>query len=90
MFDLLKKVFSKDTSPQAAAAPQTVYEEMLAWGLTRQLKDAKRSTSKGFAMTGYLGNKPWKLECSASTRDYIIGDELRGRAEIRINDDAGS
>ena len=71
MFDLLKKVFSKDTSPQAAAAPQTVYEEMLAWGLTRQLKDARRSTSMGFAMTGYLGNKPWKLECSEIGRAHV-------------------
>jgi hypothetical protein len=87
MFDRLKKTFIKDTLPQAVAAPQTAYEEMLAWGLGRKLKDLQPGSTKGFAMTGYLGNKPWKLECSSSTRDYIAGDELRARAEIRVSDD---
>lgn len=37
---------------------------------------------------GAVGNKPWKIERGPSSRDYIRGEELRGRAELKINDDA--
>ena len=41
---------------------------------------------QGFKLEGKIGNKPWKLECSKSTRDYILGDELRAKAELNLND----
>ena len=97
MFDRLKKAFSKGTPPPVSILPSTspdmaleLLSEVARWGAERGLKTAAAPTKdgKGFALTGYFGNKSWKLECSRSSRDYIRGDELRARADLKINDDA--
>jgi hypothetical protein len=41
---------------------------------------------EGFALTGKVAGKPWKLERGKSSRDYIHGEELRARAELNLND----
>jgi hypothetical protein len=88
MFDRLKKALSKDAPPPALSSTPSVHDEMVAWGLAQGLKDAPPKDGKGFAMTGTTSNKPWILECSRSSRDYIRGDELRAKADLKVNDDA--
>ena len=97
MFDWLKKAFSKGTQPPAltsSSPPEAAAIEALdpiaKWAAERGLKPAKghSKATSGFSLTGYLGHKSWTLECSQSSRDYIRGDELRARADLKINDDA--
>jgi hypothetical protein len=42
---------------------------------------------KGFALKGTISGKPWKMERGRASRDYIRGEELRARAELKLNDD---
>ena len=97
MFDRLKKAFSKGTPPPVSILPlpssgaaQQALDQITTWGAGRGLKPVSPAPKdgRGFALTGYFGNKSRKLECSRSSRDYIRGDELRARADLKINDDA--
>ena len=97
MFDWLKKAFSKGTQPPALtslsppeAAAIEALDPIAKWAAERGLKPAKghSKATNGFSLTGYLGHKSWTLECSQSARDYIRGNELRARADLKINDDA--
>lgn len=38
-----------------------------------------------FCVSGELGGQPWRVERASASRDYLVGEELRGRAEIGIN-----
>lgn len=38
-------------------------------------------------MTGRLVGKPWKLERGRPSRNFIVGEELRARAELGISDE---
>ena len=38
-----------------------------------------------FRVSGELGGHPWKAERAPASRDYLVGGELRGRAEIGIS-----
>lgn len=94
MFDRLKKALGKGTHEAthavqgAGSQSRSAHQDMLDWGLALGLKDAQPKDEKTFAMTGLLAGKPWKIECSRSTRDYIVGTELRARAELKVNEDA--
>jgi hypothetical protein len=88
MFDRLKKSLSKDAPPPVLTGTPRVHDEMVAWGLAQGLNDAAPKDGKGFAMTGTTSSRPWTLECGRSSRDYIRGDELRAKADLKVNDDA--
>ena len=84
MFERLKKVFiQSDATPMQIAVPDAVSK----WAGIKGFTFAGVGEEKGFVVTGKAGNKPWKLERGKSTRDYILGDELRARAELKLNDD---
>ena len=38
-----------------------------------------------FSINGKVAGKPWKLERVAASRDYIVGQELRGRADLLVD-----
>ena len=91
MFDRLKKALTREPvapAGQPSLAAPGAFDDMLAWGLEWGLKEAQPKDSKIFAMTGYLVQKPWRLECGRSSRDYIRGDELRAKAEVNVDDNA--
>ncbi|WP_421955145.1 hypothetical protein [Polaromonas sp.] len=89
MFDRLKKVFSAQDKPdaapdvKAAGLPDAVSE----WASAQGFSFTGFGEGKGFSMTGQVSGKSWKMERGRSSRDYIRGEELRARAELRINDD---
>jgi hypothetical protein len=90
MFDRLKKVFNTQEKPQAPSSrkgtglPDAVSE----WASTQGFSYTGLGEGNGFAMTGQISGRPWKLERGRSSRDYIRGEELRARAELKVNDDA--
>lgn len=52
----------------------------------RQIKSVWREVSGvGSGIQGKLHDKPWKLERTTASRDYISGEEVRGRADIAVD-----
>ena len=85
MFERLKKVFGQ--TGHDADTPQ-IADAVSQWAGTKGFAYTGHGDSPAFAVTGKIGNKPWKLERGRSSRDYIRGEELRARAELKVNDDA--
>lgn len=86
MFDRLLKAFS---SPGGALAPKPVSPHDIArWAAAQRLAIVPHATPGHFDLGGELAGCPWRLECANSTRNYIRGLELRGRADIGADPDA--
>lgn len=88
MFERLKKAFARGTSAPAsgpAPADPGAFAALEDWAASQQLAFASQGT--GFTLQGQLAGKPWRLEAGRSSRKYIQGEELRGRAELGINPD---
>ncbi len=84
MFERLKKAFGpSDARPAQRGRDDAVSE----WAGTKGFAFTEVGEDKGFALTGSIRNKPWKLERGKASRDYIRGEELRARAELKLNDD---
>jgi hypothetical protein len=90
MFDRLKKVFNNTAKPKAnqSALPAGRLDAVGEWAKAEGFFYTGFGEGKGFSVAGEVGNKPWKLERGRSSRDYIHGDELRARAELKVNDHA--
>ena len=48
----------------------------------------RKSSAVSFGIQGKLSDKPWKLERAAASRNYISGEEIRGRADIAVDPQA--
>lgn len=83
MLDHLKKVFSREAKPQEPEAPDVVPE----WASTQGWSYCGTQKGQGFHLSGKVSGKAWKIECGPSSRDYILGEELRARADLQINPD---
>jgi hypothetical protein len=84
MFDRLKKAFSQ---ADAQVSKSTALDPVSEWAGMKGFSYTGMGEGKGFALAGKIGSKPWKLERGKSSRDYIHGEELRARAELKLNDD---
>ena len=87
MFDRFKKKALLHTT--ASAAGPAVVNAVAEWaglqGLSYSALSNEAGVPDGFALTGKVGSKVWKLERGNSSRDYIHGQELRARAELKLN-----
>ena len=81
MFDRLRKALAPSGGP-------VTHKEVARWAASQQLAIVPQATEGHFDLGGDVGGHPWRLECGASTRDYVRGLELRGRAEVGADPDA--
>lgn len=82
MFERLKRnIFLGKAASQALAETNG----LSAWAGAQGFSHADLGESKGFSLTGMVGNKTWRLECRRSSRDYILGEQLRARAELQLD-----
>lgn len=90
MFDRLKKVFARGEPDQSALRAENAsgITPVSEWAGTQGFSYFHQDKGQGFLLTGQVRGKPWKLECGPSSRSYILGDELRARAELGVNGDA--
>jgi len=87
MFERLRKAFAQsDVTPAQPAVADPVSQWAATKGFAFTGVDSVGG-GKGFSLTGKIGDKPWKLERGKGTRDYIHGEELRARADLKLNDD---
>lgn len=82
MFGRLKKV-SINAKPASQNSAQQ--EGVSAWAGSQGFTFAAADEGNGFSLTGTINSKPWKLECGRSSRDYILGEELRARAQLQLD-----
>ncbi len=90
MFDRLKKVLGAPGKPEIPPAPQVPgqLDPVAEWAGSLGFAHEGFGEGKGFTVSGKVSGRPFKLERGRSSRDYIRGEELRARAELKVNDDA--
>ena len=88
MFERVKKVFSHmATLPVKPVVANAVSDWAATQGLLYNAGSGGNNRVDGFTLAGKIGNKVWKLEHGQASRDYIHGQELRARAELKLNED---
>ena len=88
MFERIKKVFSREAKEVAEGPPsQLAHGPVSEWAGTQGFGFSIDGPGQGIALDGKIGGKPWRLQLGRPTRNYIIGEEVRARAELRINED---
>jgi hypothetical protein len=91
MFDRIKKAFSKDAKeplePQSPDSQLSQGGPVSEWATTQGFAFSADGSGRGMALEGQVGGKPWRLQLGRPTRDYILGAEVRARAELGIRDD---
>ncbi|HUR89212.1 MAG TPA: hypothetical protein VMZ74_09000 [Ramlibacter sp.] len=85
MFDRIKKALGKEAKPEAA--PSTMHAGPVSeWAATQGFGFSVDGTGQNIALEGKVGGRPWKLVLGKPTRNYIFGEEVRGRSELGIDE----
>jgi hypothetical protein len=88
MFDRLKKAFSKEAKQPEGPSSQLTAGPASEWASQNGVTMSFTSPGgKGPTMQGKVGGKAWRMEVGRPTRNYIMGEELRARAELGITED---
>jgi hypothetical protein len=89
MFDRIKKAFGKpggESRPSEAASSRFSDAPVSEWAATQGLVFSADQAGS-VALEGRLQGKRWRLERGRATRDYIVGEELRARAQLDLDED---
>lgn len=84
MFEQLKNLFNSERSESRNAPAVSAVSQ---WAETQGLSYSGSANGRRFVLSGTTGQRPLRLELGAPTRDFIHGEELLGRAELKINVD---
>ncbi len=88
MFERIKKAFSKEgKNPQEAVASQEAHGPVSEWAGTQGFAFSVDTPSQGIALDGKINGRPWRLQLGRPTRNYIIGQEIRARGELKLDED---
>ena len=92
MFQRLKKVLGLNNAPNTALITDKGGSDASAQASSQFTPPDGQGSSvwrENFAVSsgilGKLSDKPWKLERAAASRNYISGEEIRGRADIAVD-----
>jgi hypothetical protein len=90
MFDRIKKAFSKGVKeppgPESHIS-QLAHGPVSEWAHTQGFAFSVDGSGTEIALEGKVGGKPWRMQLGRPTRNYILGEELRARAELAVQDD---
>ena len=87
MFDRIKKAFSREPKePHEGPPSQLAHGPVSEWAATQGFGFSVDGT-QGIALEGKVGGKAWRLQLGRPTRNYILGEEVRARAELGIDGD---
>lgn len=84
MFDRFKTFGAGSDRGQGQANDAAVADAASMWATEQGFTYSGPAKGAGFCLSGSTGGMPWKLERSLASRDFIAGDELRGRAELMV------
>lgn len=94
MFDRIRKVLAR-TAPAAPGGmadtrPSPASDAPVSqWAAARGLSFTADGGG-GAALEGLVQGRPWRLERGKPTRDYVVGQELRARAELALPEDVAA
>jgi hypothetical protein len=88
VFDRIKKAFSKEAKSPEEPNSQLAHAPVSEWAQTQGFGFSVVGAGHEIALEGKVGTKPWRLQMGRPTRNYILGQEVRARAELDIQDDA--
>jgi hypothetical protein len=91
MFDRIKKAFARvpQDSPETLGPPSHMAAGAISeWASTRGFGFSASEATGTLALEGRIQGKRWRMELGRPTRNFIRGEELRGRAELGIDEDA--
>jgi len=89
MFDRIRKAFSKEPKEpheREGAPSHLAHGPVSEWAATQGFGFSVDG-SQGIALEGKVSGKPWRLQLGRPTRNYILGEEVRARAELEISGD---
>ena len=90
MFDRIKKAFSREAKERSDSTLAQAHGPVSEWAASRGMTFSGGALGGAMSMQGKVGGRPWRIELGKPTRDYIIGEELRARAELAVHDDVGA
>ena len=92
MFERIKKAFLREPKDEAmetlGPAPHTAAGAISEWASTRGFGFSSSDNGGALGLEGRIQGKRWRMELGRPTRNFIRGEELRGRAELGIDEDA--
>lgn len=92
MFERIKKAFSReprDDEKETVGPPsRTAGGAISQWAASRGLDFSTEGVGGTLVLEGRIQGKRWRMELGRPTRNFIRGEELRGRAELGIDEDA--
>ena len=91
MFERIKKAFfgePRDEARDTRGPPsRTGASPVSEWAATRGFGFSANPDGDGLALEGRINGKRWRIELGRPTRKFIRNEELRGRAELGIDED---
>ena len=90
MFDRIKKALAtsvKSSSAPGGASSQQQHGPMSEWAATQGFGFSVEGRAQEVSLEGKVSGKPWRMQLGRPTRNYILGEELRARAELGVRDD---
>lgn len=86
MLEGIKRWLSGQVSGQHPSGPSGV-AAFANWSRAGQVQLRTPREGEGLIVDGKLDDVPWRLEWGASQRPYVLGNELRIRAELQLPGD---
>jgi hypothetical protein len=90
MFERLKKAFHREPRERGDSTLAQAHGPVSEWAASRGMTFSGATLSNSMTMQGKVGGRPWRMELGRPTRDYIVGEELRARAELAVDDEVGA
>lgn len=84
MFDRFKKFGAGGDKGLSQAETAAGADAVARWAVEQGFACSLPAGGEGFCLSGSAHGKPWKIERSVASRDFMQGDELRARAELSV------
>lgn len=81
---MLKRIKNLVGRAKGLGSNSAELDAVSGWADLQGLGFDRRADGTGFALSGTVGGCPWRMEQSPVGRDFIVGAELRARAELAL------
>jgi len=90
MFDRIKKAFQREVRDRSDSTLAQAHGPVSEWAASRGMTFSGAALGSSMSMQGKVSGRSWRMELGRPTRDYIVGEELRARAELGVDDQVGA
>ncbi|HSI53956.1 MAG: hypothetical protein ACAH21_09215 [Ramlibacter sp.] len=89
MFERIKKALSIGPKESHEGPPSSLlaHGPVSEWAGTQGFGFSVDGSGQEIALDGKVSGKPWRMQLGKPTRNYILGEEVRARAELGISED---